>query len=162
MLTRFFGLSQTKDKMLGQNCHVRHVKRFFVCVCGGGVVALLCSMCVLRFFFCHVWEQSLVFQQDWVVLNWELHFDLNIGSLGNWVRSYGFVFRVSQKRGIISRNVFMQSRKNRGKIVLNIYFSPCTLIIQPFLTFIFESWISLHFHLVIQYQLTSWNNFPML
>ncbi len=44
-------------------------------------------------------------------LSGELHFDLNIGSLGNWVRSCGFVFRVSQRRGIISRNVFKQSRK---------------------------------------------------
>jgi len=45
-----------------------------------------------------------------MVSSGELHFDLKIGSLGNWVRSSGFVFRVSRK-GDISRNVFKQSRK---------------------------------------------------
>jgi len=41
---------------------------------------------------------------------WVESFILNckIGSMGNWVRSYGFVFRVGC---IISRNVFKQSRK---------------------------------------------------
>lgn len=29
-----------------------------------------------------------------MVLSVELHFDLRIGCLGNWVRRYGFVFTV--------------------------------------------------------------------
>jgi len=47
-----------------------------------------------------------------MVLSVELHFDLKIGCLENWVRHYGFVFNVLRIRGIVSRNVFKQSRKN--------------------------------------------------
>jgi len=41
----------------------------------------------------------------------EFHFDLKIGCLGNWMRRYGFVFTVLRIRGIVSRNLFKQSRK---------------------------------------------------
>lgn len=46
-----------------------------------------------------------------MVLSVELHFDLKIGCLGNWVRRYGFVFIVLRKQGIVSINVIKQSRK---------------------------------------------------
>jgi len=45
-----------------------------------------------------------------MVLSVELHFDLKIVCLGNWVR-HGFVFPVLRIRGIVSRNVLKQSRK---------------------------------------------------
>jgi len=46
-----------------------------------------------------------------MVFSVQLHFDLKIGCLGNWVRRFGFVFTVLRMRGIVSRNVFKQSRK---------------------------------------------------
>ncbi len=68
-----------------------------VCVC---VFEGLCVMCEGK-----VWFFSKI---EW---SRELNFDLKIGSLGNWVTSFGFEFRFLRKAGIISRNVFMQLRK---------------------------------------------------
>ena len=54
-----------------------------------------------------------------MVLSVELHFDPKIGCLGNWVRRYGFVFTVLRIRGIVSRNVFKQSRKTVMQLLMN-------------------------------------------
>lgn len=60
---------------------------------------------------CDVCGESLVFQQERMILSVELHIDLTIQCLGNWVRLYGFVFTVLRIQDIVSRNVFKQLRK---------------------------------------------------
>ena len=50
-------------------------------------------------------------QQDWLDFSGELHLDLNVGSLGNWLRSYGIVFGVGGNGGMISVNVFNRLRR---------------------------------------------------
>lgn len=59
-----------------------------------------------------------------MVLSVELHFDLTIRCLGNWVRSYGFVFTVLKIRGVVSRNVFKHSRKTVTKASKDCMRSP--------------------------------------
>jgi len=56
------------------------------------------------------------FSTNDMVLSGELHFELKIRHLGNCWRGYEFVFRVLRKGGIISRNVFKQSRKNCNRL----------------------------------------------
>jgi len=55
-----------------------------------------------------------------MVLSVELYFDLKIDCVGNWVRRYGFVFTVLRIRGIVSRNVFKQSRKTVKEIQCSV------------------------------------------
>jgi len=79
---------------------------------------------------------QFVFSQDRVVLSGELHFDLNIGSLGNWLEVLDLCF-VAKKRGIISRNMFKQPRET--VIVIYDFVYPLYLLFCIYFLLTFHS-----------------------